>query len=269
MIDENSLNAYANLFKDERQLEKDYLINLMLKTISINKVSQDLEFKGGTALYLFHGLDRFSEDLDFDYIGKAREISSGIDSMIEPVIKDFSLSYRISKSKGNIIVRDKNKNIIGIRSEFFIEGPLFGKTGRRHKIKLDISTREDVLMKPESVTLVSRYGDIGTILLYKMPLQEMLAEKLCAITERSKARDLYDAYFILKYKGLKYDNATTSKKFEKRNRTFSRELLARAIDEISENLWKEELQYIVPKIPDLNEVKEFIKNAIKGNAAIS
>ena len=262
MIDENSLEAYANLFKDERQLEKDYLVNLMLKAISLNKVSQRLEFKGGTALYLFHGLDRFSEDLDFDYIGKTYEISNSIDSLIEPVVKDFGLSYRISKSKGNVVIRGNANNVLGVRSEFFIEGPLFGKTGKRHKIKLDISTRDDVLMKPEQVTLVSRYNDIGTMLLYKMPLQEMLAEKLCAITERGKARDLYDAYFILKYKSLTYDDATTSKKFEKRDEAFDREILINAIEEISESLWKEELQYIVASIPSLNYVKRFLKDAV-------
>ncbi|EQD50668.1 protein containing DUF1814, partial [mine drainage metagenome] len=165
----------------------------------LNKVSQNLEFKGGTALYLFHGLDRFSEDLDFDYIGKTDEINNEIDSLIEPVIRDFGLSYKIGKSKGNVLIRDEGNTITGIRSEFFIEGPLFGKTGKRHRLKLDISTRNDVLMKPEYSTLVSKYNDIGTMLLYKMPLQEMLAEKLCAVTEREKARDLYDAYFILKY----------------------------------------------------------------------
>jgi predicted nucleotidyltransferase component of viral defense system len=122
-------------------------------------------------------------------------------------------------------------------------------------------------MKPEQVTLVSKYSDIGTMLLYKMPLQEMLAEKLCAITERAKARDLYTAYFILKYKDLKYNGTITSKKFEKRKEAFSRELLIKAIEETSENLWKEELQYIVLRILDLNEVKEFMKSAIKGNVS--
>ncbi|EQD54160.1 protein containing DUF1814, partial [mine drainage metagenome] len=116
MIDENSLESHANMFKDERQLEKDYLINLMLKTISLNKVSQNLEFKGGTALYLFHGLDRFSEDLDFDYIGKTDEINNEIDSLIEPVIRDFGLSYKIGKSKGNVLIRDEGNTITGIRS---------------------------------------------------------------------------------------------------------------------------------------------------------
>jgi len=178
---------------------------------------------------------------------------------------DFGLSYKISKSKGNVVIRDE-KGITGIRSEFFVEGPLFGKTGRRHKIKLDISTRNDLLMEPEQATLVSKYSDIGTIILYKMPLQEMLAEKLCAIAERSKARDLYDVYFLLKYKGLKYEESIVAKKFEKRGEAFTTEHLLSAIEKVSVNLWKEELQYIVPRLPDLGEVKEFIEKAISSSS---
>jgi predicted nucleotidyltransferase component of viral defense system len=264
MIDENTLESFANLFKDNRQLEKDYLLNLMLKVISLNKISQSLELKGGTALYLFHGLDRFSEDLDFSYMGK-KEVLAKIGSLTEPVIHDFSLSYKISKSKENVAIRDE-KGISGIRSEFFVEGPLFGKTGKRHKIKLDISTRNDLLMKPEQATLVSKYSDIGTILLYKMPLQEMLAEKLCAISERAKARDLYDVYFLLKYKGLGYEESLVAKKFEKRGEAFTTEHLLSAIGKISMDLWKEELRYIVPRLPDLGEVKEFMENAISGSS---
>jgi len=265
MIDENTLESFANLFKDNRQLEKDYLLNLMLKVISLNKISQSLELKGGTALYLFHGLDRFSEELDFSYVGKKMILK--IDSLIEPVMHDFSLSYKISKSKGNVIIRDE-KGISGIRSEFFIEGPLFNKTGKRHKIKIDISIRNDLLMKPEQAMLVSKYSDIGTILLYKMPLQEMLAEKLCAILERAKARDLYDAYFILKYKGLEYEELIVAKKFEKRGKTFKREHLLSAINNVSKDLWKEELQYIVPRLPDLSEVKDFISNKISASSNV-
>jgi len=38
-----------------------------------------------------------------------------------------------------------------------------------------------------------------------------------------------------------------------------------AIEKVSVNLWKEELQYIVPRLPDLGEVKEFIERAISGS----
>ena len=46
-----------------RNVELDYLLDVCLYTVS--RYRRALVFKGGTALYKFHGLDRFSEDLDF------------------------------------------------------------------------------------------------------------------------------------------------------------------------------------------------------------
>ncbi|EQD44541.1 protein containing DUF1814, partial [mine drainage metagenome] len=123
MIDEKTLLSFLHFFQDERMLEKDYIINLMLKTISINKLSDFLVFKGGTALYLFYGLDRFSEDLDFTYTGSADELVRGIDSFIDPAVRDFELSYNIRKEKRNIAVKDSSGVVSGIRSELFVEGP--------------------------------------------------------------------------------------------------------------------------------------------------
>ncbi len=262
MIDENTLMSFSRLFADRRHLEKDYLVNLLLKMISVNKISNELEFKGGTALYMFHGLDRFSEDLDFTYIGKNRKIGEQIDSFMDPVIWDFSLSYGISKNKGNVMVRDDHGDVSGIRTELFAEGPLFGSTGMRHKIKIDISMRNDTIMKPEAAKMVSRYGDIGTILVYKMPIEEILSEKLCAIVERIKARDLYDAYFMLKYKEAQYDEKIVAEKFRKRDEFFSRKVLLDRIGGITEAAWKEELSYLVKNLPDLGGVKKLVKGTI-------
>ncbi len=262
MIDENTLMSFSHFFTDTRQLEKDYLINLLLKAISVNRISNDLEFKGGTALYLFHGLDRFSEDLDFTYIGKDIEIGERIDYYLEPVIKDLGLSYKVSKNKGNVIVRDSSGAISGTRTELFIEGPLFEKTGVRHKIKIDISVRNDTIMKPEAAKLASKYGDVGTILVYAMLIEEILTEKFCAITERSKARDLYDAYFMLKYKSAPYNESMIAEKLNKRNEAFDKKALLRCVDKINANIWKEELAYLVKSLPELSEVKKFVKSRI-------
>ena len=267
MIDEDTLISFSHFFKDARQLEKDYLLNLALKMISLNKVSNDLVFKGGTALYMLYGLDRFSEDLDFTYINRGdKDIGRYIDSLIGQVVKDFSLSYNISKNKGNILIRDENGRVSGIRTELFIEGPLFKKTGVRHKIKIDISTRNDMILKPEAEKFLSKYNDIGIILIYMMQVQEILAEKFCALIERTQARDLYDVYFLLKYKHMTYNEEMVVKKFKKRKKAFNKNLLLQSIEKINEKIWKEELSYIVSSLPKLDEIKSFVKNSIAGNS---
>jgi hypothetical protein len=51
------------------QLERHYLQGLLLSIISDIPVV----FKGGTYLWFFHGLPRFSEDLDFTLHGTVRK----------------------------------------------------------------------------------------------------------------------------------------------------------------------------------------------------
>ena len=262
MIDEDTLRSFAHFFSDERQLEKDYLVNIMLKVFSVNKISTDTEFKGGTALYMFHGLDRFSEDLDFTYTGKKNGIAGHIDSLLASVLKDFELSYTISKNKGNVLVKDSNGKVSGTRTELFIEGPLFATTNVRHKIKLDVSFRGDAIMEPEPARMTSKYADIGTILLPKMHIEEMLAEKLSAIVERTKARDLYDAYFMVKFKSTGYDQGLVEEKMRRRREEFGRNLLERRIKAFKESLWREELSSLLKALPKLAEVKRTLLGAL-------
>ncbi|MCL4325251.1 MAG: nucleotidyl transferase AbiEii/AbiGii toxin family protein [Candidatus Thermoplasmatota archaeon] len=263
MIDEFTLFSFSNYFADERQLEKDYLLNFMLKMLSLNRISNYLDFKGGTALYMLYGLDRFSEDLDFSYIINNNSISDEIDELMNPVISNFNLSYKISKNRGNIIIRNEKKDITNIRIELFVEGPLFGKNRVRHKIKIDITTRNDIVVKPDVARFTSKYYDIGTMLIYSMPLQEILTEKLSAIIERDETRDLYDAYFIILYKKTDYDEGMLTKKLELRGLKFDKKVLLRKISNVEESRWKEELSYIIRDLPKLDEIKEFLINTIK------
>jgi predicted nucleotidyltransferase component of viral defense system len=49
----------------------------------------NLTFIGGTSLRFCHGLDRFSEDLDFDFTGKDKEILRGpFSNITKRIIKE-------------------------------------------------------------------------------------------------------------------------------------------------------------------------------------
>ena len=52
-----------------RNTERDYLLEVLLYIISQN-MGRKLVFEGGTALYKFYSLNRFSEDLDFTSVSK-------------------------------------------------------------------------------------------------------------------------------------------------------------------------------------------------------
>ena len=267
-IDENDLLAFSKNFRDRRQLEKDYLLNLMLKIISINKISERLVFKGGTALNYFYGLDRFSEDLDFTYVRHEDETESGaigaIDRGVAEIINDYDANYVVRKRKAGIIERDATGSMTSIRSEIFIEGPLFRSNPNSHKIKLDISMRDDLIAAPKRADkFISKYKDIGGMLVYVMGMDEILSEKLSSILERNKARDLYDVYFLLKYKKVEYDKEFLAEKLKKRGISFDKKALIGNIRGMKASTWKEELSYLIDPVPALDEVIECVASAIR------
>ncbi|MDG6931756.1 MAG: nucleotidyl transferase AbiEii/AbiGii toxin family protein [Nitrososphaerota archaeon] len=256
MIDEYTLLSFLPMFTDERQLEKDYLLNLTLKSISLSKLSTMLEFKGGTALYMLHGLDRFSEDLDFSYIG-GQPIEDRIDELMKQALTVIDLSYRVSKSKGNVLVREGGR-LVGIRSEFFVEGPLYSKNRVRHKIKIDISARNDTIKKPEVGRMVSKYYDVGSMIILTMPAGEMLAEKLCSIIERKEPRDLYDAYFLIKNGIARFDRKLFETKLELRNIDAGIDELKSSIEKIDERNWKGSLLHSVKLLAPVEHVRGYV-----------
>jgi predicted nucleotidyltransferase component of viral defense system len=129
-----------------------------------------LGFKGGTVAVLFHGLDRFSVDLDFDLIEEQKEeivfekviqIANQYGALKEAHKKRFSLFCMIS-------YEDKFRNI-----------------------KIEITRRQ----------FGSRY-EIRTYLgvsMQVMVIEDMFAHKLMTMTERITAtsRDIYDVWFFL------------------------------------------------------------------------
>src|SRR3989338_5246816 len=110
--------------------EKDYLLDVALLSISKN-TKNELVFKGGTCLYKFYRLDRFSEDLDFSAI---EEID--MEKLISGGISDFE-KFGIKATR--LMKREPyNSFLISLR----IEGPLFaGKPVTYAKLGIDINVK--------------------------------------------------------------------------------------------------------------------------------
>lgn len=125
-----------------------------------------LGFKGGTCLYIFYELNRFSTDLDFNLISdqfNPDDMSQILETYLR--IEDFH-------SKHNTWFW------LGSYEKGF------------QKVKIDISKREF----PDKYILKEYLG----ITMQTMAPEYMLAHKLCAITNRTRLqnRDLYDAWFM-------------------------------------------------------------------------
>jgi predicted nucleotidyltransferase component of viral defense system len=145
----------------------EQILKSILRDIYTNPSLQaSLAFKGGTCLYMFYELDRFSVDLDFNLTAKDFD-----DSLLNDIIEKHL----------RVIDRENERNTwfwLGSYEKAF------------QKVKVEVSKRD----YPDKYINKDFYG-------LTVPVMEpsyMFAHKLCAITDRKKLqnRDLYDARFM-------------------------------------------------------------------------
>jgi len=223
--------------------EKDYLLELVLFSLSKN-IKQELVFKGGTALYKFFKLDRFSEDLDFSEVK-----NMDIDKLIKQVISDiskFKVNSEVSKVKEPF-----NSVLITLRTK----GPLYDGTSRTFSnIRIDINKESKVELEPTRLRFTSLYPEIPSFYALVMQEKEILAEKIRAIITRNKARDLYDAFELISKK-IEIDKKLIEKKMAYYNQKITKNMLSKAIDE-KEKLWSIELKPLLNEVLDYGEVRK-------------
>ena len=145
-----------------------YLLQVLLAIFRHPQLSQLLAFKGGTSLMLFHGLTRFSTDLDFNLLDASR--AEFVYHELHDLLQKFgTIDDEANKFYGPILVLN------------------YGKGERM--LKVEVSNRE----YPNHYEIRSLLGtDIRV-----MTLPDMFAHKLCALGERITPRDIYDVWFFL------------------------------------------------------------------------
>lgn len=151
----------------DKKIHHEKLVEMLLKIYGDRFLAPVLGFKGGTAVYLFHKLTRFSVDLDFD--------------LLKPELEG-EVHYKIcdyAKSLGSI--RDDAVKFYGSIAVFSYEQKL-------HNMKIEVSNR----------TTISNYeikNLIGTPMQVMIP-EDMFANKLLALYERMAVRDIFDVHFM-------------------------------------------------------------------------
>ena len=229
--------------------EKDYLIDIVLLSISRN-TKDELVFKGGTCLYKFHKLDRFSEDIDFTLNKKL-----DVDRLVQKVISDlklFGVESEVFKRRDAF-----NSILITLRTE----GPLYkGAPQGYSKIGIDINLKSSVELEPITAFYTSLFPLPGVSMLI-MQEREILAEKIRAIMTRGKARDVYDIWFLLK-RGIETDINLVKKKLEYYKLDWDIKEFERMLD-MKRVVWKTELKPLVVMAPDFDEAKRVIMERIK------
>ncbi len=254
MITKKELEEFAKVKKlNLGNTEKDYLLDHALLSIS-NNTKNELIFKGGTCLYKFYKLERFSEDLDFSCA-----IPINFDNLLKRMILDFK-KFGITAE-----IHKKKEPFNTILATLKIKGPLFAGTSQSYaSLGIDINFKSEVLRKPEVLSFSSIYPDIPPFSILCMTKEEIFAEKIRAILTRKKARDLFDLFFLIN-KNIAPDLNLIQKKLQYYNRSFELKEITKRIGEL-ESLWTRELKGLAFSLPEFTKVKKetikFIKERL-------
>jgi len=214
-----------------RNTERDYLLELILYATSEEK--QSLVFKGGTALYKFYNLNRFSEDLDFDIVGKKFDV--------ETLIKKVRRNLEVTGMQRTLHEETEHGNEINIR--FLARGPLYdGSKPSMSRVSLNLSRRE----RPQNVHkkfLIPSYQELPSFDLTVLDAEEIAAEKIRCILTREKPRDIYDLWFLSK-RGIALERRLVEKKLRVYRSTFDVVLFQKKLVE-KRHMWRRDLEGLV------------------------
>ncbi len=243
----------------ETTIEKDYALNWILK--SLYQQTDSFALKGGTGLRkLYFKNYRFSEDLDFTMLRNIQmsELEGLIKSILQTAKRDSGINFQ-----NNVL---SEENINGYKMDIYFR--IFRRGGNPLRIKFDITKPEKEIMILPLVRkeIFHSYSDNCSAIALAYSLQEIMAEKLRSIFERTRARDIYDVWYISKDTDFTQALAIFPAKCEFKKITPEiNDILSRKED--FQNAWNSSLEHQIKALPEFetvfNEVIDLMKQNIE------
>lgn len=182
--------AIANNSRFDRYMLKEYIQLMALGHMATTPYISKIAFIGGTNLRLIQGIDRFSEDLDFD----CKEMTeTAFITMTDSVIRYLQ--------KNNIRVEPRdtpNPKLTAFRRNLHFPQMMFdlGLTGHREeRFLIKVEAQDQGVAYAPQLANVNRMGFFFN--LQVPPIDVLCAMKLSAVLTRHKGRDFYDSLFLL------------------------------------------------------------------------
>ncbi|MFC1751923.1 nucleotidyl transferase AbiEii/AbiGii toxin family protein [Thermoproteota archaeon] len=190
----------------KKNILREYLQYKILDIIFSHPLGTRLTFIGGTALRIVHGLDRFSEDLDFDHDGitfnEFKKVSEEVKYGLEKEGLDIDISFSGKRAfRCNIKIPKLlyDQSLSPIQNE---------------KILIQLDTENQLFdFTPEKV-FINKFDVFRPIL--TVPIDLLLSQKIVTAfsRKRHKGRDFYDILFLLAKTRPNYDFLYQKKKIE-------------------------------------------------------
>lgn len=229
----------------ETTLLKDYALSWLLK--AINDLTNFFVLKGGTGIRktYIRGY-RFSLDLDFTVEQKIR-----VDHLLEQVVE-------IAKNESGIDFED-SIDLNPVKSGFSAKIPFRLYYPTLMKIKLDITLpdREITVLPTEKRWLLHLFSDECHSKVSVYSLKEIFSEKIRTLFERTRARDLYDVWYLSKRINIQEIVTIVDKKFKyKKIKPVIEDFIERTKD--YKYSWNASLKTILKEIPEFDDVKNYL-----------
>ena len=154
-------------------------------------------FYGGTCLRIFHGLQRFSEDMDFSLL--AKDDTFDFSKYFQPIVDAFALVGR------EVEIKKKDKKNFGkVESAFLKDNTdvydVMFQTEKSIKIKIEVDTCPPLNFKTEQKLLLQPHSFMTRC----FTLPDLFAGKMHALVYRAwknrvKGRDWYDFEWYVRH----------------------------------------------------------------------
>jgi predicted nucleotidyltransferase component of viral defense system len=195
----------AEWLLDQGVIEKDYVLGWLLAGIAQHQaLSRTWVFKGGTCLRkCYYETFRFSEDLDFTITDGGPEEPDDLMPIFGEIAEwareqsgiEFMLDDRSFQRKKN------KRNHPTTQGRIAYRGP--NGNPSPPKVKLDLTSDEVLIGRPELRPIGHPYSDtlpVHGVISYS--ITELFGEKLRALAERCRPRDLYDVVHMYRHPDL-------------------------------------------------------------------
>ncbi len=169
---------------------KEYLQLLILDFLSSTSYIKKIVFIGGTYLRLVMGIDRFSEDIDFDCKDLTKDEFHELCNDVANHLRKNGYKVELKK--------DENENLKAFREGIYFPEFLFqiGFSAHRDaKFLIKIEAQDQGVDYNVNIDFIK---GCGFFFPFSMPpVSTICSMKIAALINRQKGRDFYDVLFLL------------------------------------------------------------------------
>ena len=193
-------------------VEKDYVLGWLLAGISNHpELQSNWVFKGGTCLKkCYFETYRFSEDLDFTLT----DINQLDQEFLLRVFAEIAVwaydqaGIECPRDTFRFEVYENNRGGMSAEGRVGYRGPM-QRRGDSPRIKLDLTCDEILVLEPTIREVHHPYPDrpAGGIQVQCYSYEEVFSEKIRALAERERPRDLYDVVHLYRHESERTDRA--------------------------------------------------------------